>query len=134
MKIYKVLFVFLIGFAISCGSTSNTNTSTAPPDDTVSLEPGQYIDLADYLVRVPGITVNQRGGRTTVMVRGISSISGSSEPLFIVDRTQVGGYEDAASIVDPNDIARVEVLKDVASTSQYGMLGSNGVIIIHTRK
>ena len=134
MKVLKALAIILIGFMCSCASSSNTSSSNAAPDNDVSLEPGQFIDLADYLVRVPGLTVNQRGGKTTVMVRGISSISGSSEPLFVVDRTQVGGYDNAAAIVDPNDIDRVEVLKDVASTNAYGMLGANGVIIIHTKK
>ena len=84
--------------------------------------------------RIPGLLVTKRSTTYSVLVRGISSINGSNEPLYVIDHNQVGSYDQAASMVDPNDIARVEVLKDVASTSFYGMRGANGVIIIHTKK
>ena len=93
-----------------------------------------YLELADYLRRVPGVLVTRRGSTYSVLVRGISSMGGSNEPLYVIDRNQVGSYEQAAAMIDPNDIARVEVLKDVASTTAYGMRGANGVIIIHSKK
>ena len=68
------------------------------------------------------------GGNVTIRVRGIGSISGSTDPLYVVDGV-VG--------VDPNmlvsgDIASIDVLKDAAATSMYGAQGANGVVIITT--
>lgn len=132
MKLHKLLIILSIGIAYSCASSNTTSVDDYnQPDEEVSTP---YLELADYLRRVPGVTVNKRGSSYAVMVRGASTITGTNEPLFVIDRTQVGGYEEAASLVDPNDIDRVEVLKDVGSTSPYGMRGANGVIIIHTKK
>ncbi len=93
------------------------------------------LSLADYLRRVPGVQVSGSGQSTKVLIRGASTSTGSTEPLFIIDRTPIGNnYGQVASMVDVNNIRRVEVLKDAASTSFYGMRGSNGVIIIRTKK
>ena len=113
----------------SCASTRSAQDVKNPSELSTT-----YQELADYLVRVPWLIVTKRGSTYSVLVRGISSISGSNEPLYVIDRNQVGSYDQVAAMVDPNDIARVEVLKDVASTSAYGMRGANGVIIIHTKK
>jgi len=49
-----------------------------------------------------------------IKVRGMSSVSGPNDLLFVIDRTQVGSYDQAAALIDVNDIAYVEVIKDVA--------------------
>ena len=134
MKLRGIFYMLVIGVISSCASTKTTDTRDARDIQDPSELSTTYLDLADYLKRVPGVTVNQRGSSYTVMVRGMSSMSGPNEPLYVIDRAQYSTYADAAAAIDPNDIGRVQVLKDVASTSQYGMRGANGVILIYSKK
>ena len=93
--------------------------------------------------RIAGVQVNNNsgrpGGRTTVRVRGFSSINSSNNPLYVVDGVMLpqGNQNQFSSAIDylnPNDIATVEVLKDASSTAIYGARGANGVILITTKK
>lgn len=72
----------------------------------------------------------EAGSGFSILVRGERSLSGSNSPLYIVDGIQYGSGID----VNPNDIASMEILKDVASTAIYGAKGANGVVIITTKK
>ena len=76
-------------------------------------------------------TSGQPGESTTVRIRGISSINGVSSPLYVVDGVPFDG--DLSSI-NSQDIASMTVLKDAVSTSLYGSRGSNGVVLITTKK
>ncbi|PZX59127.1 TonB-linked SusC/RagA family outer membrane protein [Algoriphagus ratkowskyi] len=93
--------------------------------------------------RVSGVQVNNNsgrpGGRTTVRIRGFSSINSSNNPLYVIDGVQmpVGTLSQQSSAIDyinPNDIVSVEVLKDASSTAIYGSRGANGVILVTTKK
>lgn len=64
-----------------------------------------------------------------IRVRGGTSLTQSSDPLYIVDGFQVSSISD----ISPNDIASMDVLKDAAATAIYGAQGANGVIIITTK-
>jgi len=75
-------------------------------------------------------TEGSPGADITIKVRGGSSLTGDNSPLYIVDGIQV---ENALSILSPNEIQSIDVLKDVASTSIYGSRGANGVVIITTK-
>lgn len=86
--------------------------------------------------RVAGVNISTNsgrpGGRTSIQVRGYSSINATSNPLYVVDGiVWEGGGLDA---INPNDIQSIDVLKDASSTAIYGTRGSNGVIIITTKK
>jgi TonB-dependent starch-binding outer membrane protein SusC len=70
------------------------------------------------------------GADILVRVRGGGSISQDNSPLYIVDGVQV---ENALSVIPPQDIANVDVLKDASSTAIYGARGANGVVIITTK-
>jgi len=117
-----------------------TKTARAKSEDkhgsTASIETKDAnLSLADYLRRVPGVQVQGSGDNVKVLIRGVSTTTGSTDPLYIIDRTPIGNsYAQVSSMVDVNQIRRVEVLKDAASTSFYGMRGSNGVIIIRLKK
>tara|TARA_B100001175_G_scaffold117605_1_gene99851 strand:+ start:15916 stop:18942 length:3027 start_codon:yes stop_codon:yes gene_type:complete len=74
----------------------------------------------------------QPGGNSLINLRGVSSISGNTEPLFIIDGVPVD--EDNFRSLNPNDIASLSVLKDAGATSIYGNRGANGVIIIKTKR
>lgn len=75
-------------------------------------------------------TTTEAGAAPQIRVRGMGSISASSEPLIVVDGYPVA---DGMSFVDMNDVESVEVLKDAASAAIYGSRGANGVILITTK-
>jgi TonB-linked SusC/RagA family outer membrane protein len=78
-----------------------------------------------------GVTVTstgQPGGTASVLIRGITS-SGNSTPLILVD-----GVPESMHDINPNDIQSIQVLKDAGAAAIYGVRGSNGVIIITTKK
>jgi TonB-dependent starch-binding outer membrane protein SusC len=96
-----------------------------------------------------GVQVSQNsgtpGGEMSVRIRGVSSISGSSQPLYIIDGIPVTtgdfaqvGYEgqgtNALSDLNPNDIESISVLKDASAASIYGARASNGVVVITTKR
>lgn len=68
------------------------------------------------------------GGRTDIFIRGVTSL-GNSSPLVIVD-----GVEGSLTNLNINDIESLQVLKDAGAASIYGVRGSNGVILVNTRK
>ncbi len=86
--------------------------------------------------KMPGVSVmqtsgNPEGDNLMVRVRGVGSITAGNEPLYIVDGVPM---ENGISNLNPNDIESLEVLKDASAAAIYGSRGSNGVIIITTRK
>ena len=81
----------------------------------------------------------------SVRIRGVSSISGSSQPLYVVDGIPITtgdyaqiGYEgqgtNALSDINPNDIESMSILKDAAAAAIYGARASNGVVLITTKR
>lgn len=84
--------------------------------------------------RVSGVHVKQVSGGISVRIRGTSSLTGTGEPLFIVDGMPVQQRSGRVLMISPYDIERIEVLKDVSSTSIYGSRGANGVIVITTKE
>ena len=74
----------------------------------------------------------QPGGDSNINLRGISSLSGNTEPLFIIDGVPVD--EDNFRSLNPNDIESLSVLKDAGATAIYGNRGANGVVLIKTKR
>ena len=89
--------------------------------------------LADLIAgRVAGVDVRRVGGGYRVTVRGSNTLIGSNEPLFVVDGLELMG--PGLPDLDPNDVARITVLKDAGAAAIYGSRGANGVILITTRR
>ena len=96
--------------------------------------------------RAAGVFVNSGGGKlgqaVTVRVRGNSSISASSQPLYVVDGVPVtstdqgnyGGETNPLADINPNDIESIEILKDASAGAIYGARAANGVVLISTKK
>lgn len=106
--------------------------------------------------RIAGVQVTtnsgQPGGATSIRIRGASSVTGSNEPLYIVDGvvfqgngSTIGGFDWAGgangqnrvnplSTINPADIVSVDVLKDASAAAIYGAQAANGVILITTRR
>ena len=97
---------------------------------------------------VTGFTMNNStsmpGTWSSVNIRGMGSLSSSSQPLYVIDGMPVqsdaeeglgtNNYLDPMSSINPNDIESVTVLKDAAATAIYGSRAANGVIVITTKK
>lgn len=84
--------------------------------------------------QLPGVQVQavtgSPGTPLQVRIRGAASVSASNDPLYIVDGVPVESLQD----IDPTTIASVDVLKDASTAAIYGARGSNGVVIITTKK
>ena len=86
--------------------------------------------------RLPGVQVTRLpSGDYSFRIRGARSLMGSNEPLLVIDGVPVNASVMQAALANlaPQQIARIDVLKDAGSTAAYGARGSNGVILITTR-
>ena len=119
--------------------------------DAEQLEQRAEGDIARILQgKTSGVDITQTSGTsgsaTNIIIRGYSTISGSNQPLFIVDgvpfagdTNQQGSFVQGQTQssrfldIDPNNIANVSVLKGLAATTIYGQEGRNGVILITTK-
>ena len=98
--------------------------------------------------KVAGVNISNTsgapGGSTKVILRGYSSITGSNQPLYVVDGVPLDNsttgsdnsydFGNNANDIDPNNIESISLLNGSASTALYGSRGSNGVILITTKK
>ena len=87
--------------------------------------------------QVSGLAINSNSGDpnssdNTVILRGISSLTASSEPLYVCDGAPVSAT--FFNSMNPDDIESISVLKDGASISIYGARGANGIIVITTKR
>ena len=117
--------------------------------ETVKEFPVASIDQG-IQARAPGVQVTQAsaapGGGVSVRIRGANSINSGSEPLYVIDGFPIypnnaaygaGGDRrptNALATINPNDIESIEILKDASATSIYGSRGSNGVVLITTKR
>lgn len=127
-----------MGLLLNSCSSNKTTSSTANSNSTVktvaTAESNSSLTLVNYLRRVPGVQVDQRGSDISVMIRGMSSIGNNNQPLFVVNSTPVGNsYQEAVNAVDVNDIKTINVIQGTEGQQVYGMRGSNGVIQILTK-
>jgi iron complex outermembrane receptor protein len=100
--------------------------------------------------KVAGVQITSNGGApgsgSTIRIRGGASLNASNDPLIVVDGVplapnrnpdgtpSIAGSPDPLSLINPNDIESMNILKDASATAIYGSRASNGVIIITTKK
>ncbi len=97
--------------------------------------------------RAPGVVINQGSGKLgqgiNIQVRGTSSVTASSRPLYVIDgvpitsqdQSQTGGEPlNPLADLNPNDIESISILKDASSSAIYGSRAANGVVLITTKK
>ena len=126
--------VVVVGYGIQKKSDLTGSVSNVKSEKLLE-RPATTVEQA-LAGKVAGVNISTNsgrpGGRTNIQIRGYSSINASSTPLYVVDGIiWQGGGLDA---INPNDIESIDVLKDASSTAIYGTRGSNGVIIITTKK
>ncbi|MEX2568230.1 MAG: SusC/RagA family TonB-linked outer membrane protein [Cyclobacteriaceae bacterium] len=86
--------------------------------------------------RASGVQVRQTGGdlngKFSINIRGIGSVTGSNDPLIVVDGVPL--FSSDFSTINPKDITAIDILKDASATAIYGARAANGVVIITTKK
>lgn len=125
--------VVIVGYGAVKKSDLTGSVSSVKAED-INAIPVSSLDQA-LQGRASGVSVVQNSGipgaPTTIRIRGTNSIQGGNAPLVIVDGFPVvGGLEG----INPADVENIEILKDASSTAIYGSRGTNGVIIVTTKK
>lgn len=111
----------LTGSLQSISSEKLKNVTTPSVENMLnSKAPGVYV--------APGS--GQPGSVGTVVIRGKSTVNGSTDPLWVIDGVIVGS---SSGSLNPQDIETMTILKDAASTAIYGSQGANGVIVVTTK-
>jgi TonB-linked SusC/RagA family outer membrane protein len=126
--------VIITGYASSSKTRSTISSETVTAKTIENRPNASFVQTLSG--QVAGLNINttsgQPGANSTVNIRGVSSINGNTEPLFIIDGAPVD--EDNFRSLNPQDIESIDVLKDAAATAIYGNRGANGVIVIQTRR
>jgi len=150
--------VVVIGYGTQKKSDVNSSISSVKASDIQDLK---QVSIDQMLQgKAAGVTITnnsgQPGSQVSVKIRGNTSISGTNEPLYVIDGIPVSGdglnkattgrpvgggnFSNAGSVafsplsaINPNDIESVDILKDASATAIYGSRGANGVVIITTK-
>ena len=131
----------VIGYGVVKKNDLTGSVAALKPD---SKNKGVVVSAQDMLGgKIAGVSVTSNsgepGGGATIRIRGGSSLNASNNPLIVIDgiamdNNGVSGLSNPLSLVNPQDIESFNVLKDASATAIYGSRGSNGVIIITTKK
>ena len=126
--------VVVVGYGVQKKRDVSTAISQIKSEDIANLPASDFRQA--MAGKMPGVSVMQtsgdpEGNNMMVRVRGVSSATAGNDPLYIVDGVPV---ENGLGNINPNDIESLEVLKDASAAAIYGSRGSNGVIIITTKK
>lgn len=123
--------VVVIGYGAVKKSDLTSSISTVKGEQITETTTGNAMDALQG--KVNGVQVMSGGGPGTqpkVLIRGVTTVNGS-DPLYVVDGMPVGGN---INFLNSSDIQSMEVLKDASAAAIYGTRGSNGVILITTKK
>ena len=131
----------VIGYGVARKSDLTGSVTALKPD---AKNKGVTVSAQDMLGgKIAGVSVTSGGGTpgggATIRIRGGSSLNASNDPLIVIDGVPmdnqgVKGLSNGLAVVNPQDIESFSVLKDASATAIYGSRGSNGVIIITTKK
>ncbi|GAA5221612.1 SusC/RagA family TonB-linked outer membrane protein [Membranihabitans marinus] len=141
--------VVVVGYGTQRKGELTVAVSQIKGEDIESIQATSFMDLIGG--RAAGVDVvsgsGAPGSGSTIRIRGANSINSNSDPLYVIDgfpviedaednfsNSKLGTKTDPLSMINPNDIASIEILKDAAATSIYGSRGANGVILITTKK
>jgi len=133
--------VVVIGYGVAKKNDLTGSVTAIKPDEK---NKGLQVTAQDMIQgKIAGVNVNSNdgspGGGAQILIRGGASLSASNKPLIVIDgmamdNNDTKGMSNPLSLVNPADIESFTVLKDASATAIYGSRGSNGVIIITTKK
>ena len=122
--------VILIGYSTQKSSNISGAVSTVSGDDVQKLKPLRVEDALQGQAGLNVISSGSPGGKPSVLIRGITSFSGT-DPLVVIDGINSSLWDMDA--INPANIESISVLKDASTTALYGVRGGNGVIVITTK-
>lgn len=122
------------------GYRTTTKATTTVAQTTVKAATIENRPNASFMAtlqgQVAGLNISsgsgQPGAKTSVLIRGVSSVNASTDPLYVIDGMPTNG--DNFRSINPNDIESTTVLKDASATAIYGNRGTNGVIVVRTKR
>ncbi|MFY0653043.1 MAG: TonB-dependent receptor [Cyclobacteriaceae bacterium] len=123
--------IVVVGYGTQKKSDLTGSIATVGADDYKD----QPVTRLDQILqgRTPGVNVTNSsgapGGTVSIRIRGSNSITGSNEPLYVIDGFVGADFRD----INAADIETIQVLKDASATAVYGSRGANGVILITTK-
>lgn len=124
--------VVVVGYTTQARRDVTGSVSKIEPRDLVSVPSASFAQQLQG--RSAGVQVGNDaapGGGVAVRIRGIGSITGSNDPLYVIDGVPTQGNLNQ---INPNDIESLQILKDASTASIYGSRANNGVVIVTTRK
>lgn len=128
--------VVVVGYGTQEKRDVTASISSISGDAITKVATGNAMDAMKG--QIAGVDVLQTGGRPgqspSIVIRGRRSLAASNDPLFVIDGIPMTAGTASINDFNPADIASVEVLKDAASQAIYGSRGSNGVILITTKR
>ena len=123
--------VVVVGYGKGSRKNLTTSVTSVKADD---MNKGAISDVGQLLQgKVAGLNISSSGDPTrkaSVVMRGVSTLNSSQGPFYVVDG--IPGVD--ISMISPDDIATIDVLKDAAATAIYGNRAANGVIMVTTKK
>jgi len=134
--------VVVVGYAKAKRKDVTGSISSIKGDDLRQTQPTTFDQALQG--KVAGVVVQQisgqPGGGVSIQIRGVSSITGSNSPLYVIDGVYITGVSDPGNggnplnSINPSDIETIDVLKDASATAIYGSQATNGVIVITTKR
>lgn len=124
--------VLVVGYSTQARKDVTGAVSKVDAEDLKSVPANNFAQQLQG--RAAGVQIGNEGtpgGNVMVRIRGIGSITGGNDPLYVVDGVPTQGD---LNTINPNDIESIQILKDASTASIYGSRASNGVIIITTKK
>jgi outer membrane cobalamin receptor len=130
MKLSAIILTLV--FIASCSTSEKTATDFERSPEISDIQTS--ISLLDHLKRVSGLNIVERGGETFVFMRGVHTLSGENNVLFVINGRPFGNSFNAIeSTVDVNDIQDIRVIRGSMGSQLYGSQGANGVVEITTK-
>ena len=124
--------VVVVGYGTMRKSDVTGSISVTKGEDMIKAQ--SFSALDNLRGKASGVNIfsnsGQPGGSSRVIIRGIGTINSSSDPLYVVDGVVMEDFK----LLNPNDIERIEVLKDASAAAIYGARGANGVILVSTKR
>ncbi|WP_085497228.1 SusC/RagA family TonB-linked outer membrane protein [Arenibacter troitsensis] len=126
--------VVVVGYGVQKKSDITGAVSNISEEKLQSRPTANFSDALQG--RSSGVQIRQSGGdldgKFQIAIRGVGSVTGSNEPLIVVDGVPL--VSASFSTINPKDISSIDILKDASATAIYGARAANGVVIVTTKK
>ena len=157
LELKKLDETVVIGYGTTTRRRNTGSVSSITSEEIAKQPVGNALNTLQG--RIPGAVVYQSNGlpgsRVTIQIRGVNSLNSGQQPLYIVDGVPFNIIDQAVpatndvnsfgifsanrgispfAVINPNDIERIDVLKDADATAIYGTKAANGVVLITTKK